>query len=113
MSLLAGPQADDIALLLERRGGCWYVNISTSILSQIVLGLRQTVQKVEDTTTIRLEMDGGRYDGRHAWRYCKDQELTIVLSVELKKKRTFRKFSYRGIDLDQYVSSIDNLKAGC
>ena len=24
--------------------------------------------------------------------------------IELKKKRAFRKFSYRGIDLDQYVS---------
>lgn len=24
-------------------------------------------------------------------------------AAELKKKRTFRKFSYRGIDLDQYV----------
>lgn len=23
--------------------------------------------------------------------------------LELKKKRTFRKFSYRGIDLDEYV----------
>jgi small subunit ribosomal protein S15e len=27
-------------------------------------------------------------------------------STELKKKRTFRKFSYRGIDLDQYVSTL-------
>lgn len=26
-------------------------------------------------------------------------------AAELKKKRTFRKFSYRGIDLDQYVAS--------
>lgn len=25
-------------------------------------------------------------------------------AAELKKKRTFRKFSYRGIDLDQYVA---------
>lgn len=24
-------------------------------------------------------------------------------AAELKKKRAFRKFSYRGIDLDQYV----------
>lgn len=29
-----------------------------------------------------------------------DQEFLIS---ELKKKRAFRKFSYRGIDLDQYV----------
>ena len=27
-------------------------------------------------------------------------------AAELKKKRTFRKFSYRGIDLDQYVSTL-------
>lgn len=26
-------------------------------------------------------------------------------AAELKKKRTFRKFSYRGIDLEQYVAS--------
>ncbi len=25
-------------------------------------------------------------------------------AAEIKKKRTFRKFSYRGIDLDQYAS---------
>ena len=31
-------------------------------------------------------------------------ELTYgIWTIELKKKRTFRKFSYRGIDLDQYV----------
>lgn len=29
-----------------------------------------------------------------------DENLSIL---ELKKKRAFRKFSYRGIDLDQYV----------
>lgn len=28
--------------------------------------------------------------------------LTIIIT-ELKKKRAFRKFSYRGVDLDQYV----------
>jgi hypothetical protein len=28
-----------------------------------------------------------------------------VEAAEIKKKRTFRKFSYRGIDLDQYASS--------
>lgn len=27
-------------------------------------------------------------------------------AAELKKKRTFRKFSYRGIDLDQYVAKF-------
>lgn len=27
----------------------------------------------------------------------------MIFYLELKKKRTFRKFSYRGIDLDQYV----------
>lgn len=26
-----------------------------------------------------------------------------VAATELKKKRAFRKFSYRGVDLDQYV----------
>lgn len=26
-------------------------------------------------------------------------------AAELKKKRTFRKFSYRGVDLDQYVAN--------
>lgn len=31
------------------------------------------------------------------------QTLTYSPIAELKKKRTFRKFSYRGIDLDQYV----------
>jgi hypothetical protein len=30
-------------------------------------------------------------------------------TTELKKKRTFRKFSYRGIDLDQYVLLDPNL----
>lgn len=30
--------------------------------------------------------------------------LTIIIT-ELKKKRAFRKFSYRGVDLDQYVCS--------
>ena len=28
----------------------------------------------------------------------------IMFNIELKKKRTFRKFSYRGIDLDQYAT---------
>jgi hypothetical protein len=27
-----------------------------------------------------------------------------VEAAEIKKKRTFRKFSYRGIDLDQYAA---------
>jgi len=30
-------------------------------------------------------------------------KANAIPSLELKKKRTFRKFSYRGIDLDQYV----------
>lgn len=30
-------------------------------------------------------------------------------AAELKKKRTFRKFSYRGIDLDQYVAKFTPL----
>ena len=30
-------------------------------------------------------------------------------AAELKKKRTFRKFSYRGIDLDQYVQSSNRI----
>jgi hypothetical protein len=30
-------------------------------------------------------------------------------SAELKKKRTFRKFSYRGIELEQYVPSMVHL----
>jgi hypothetical protein len=29
-----------------------------------------------------------------------------VEAAEIKKKRTFRKFSYRGIDLDQYDSFL-------
>ncbi len=29
-----------------------------------------------------------------------------VEAAEIKKRRTFRKFSYRGIDLDQYVAYI-------
>ena len=38
-----------------------------------------------------------RGDGRRkADRYC--------VIAELKKKRAFRKFSYRGIDLDEYVA---------
>lgn len=28
----------------------------------------------------------------------------IICNTEIKKKRTFRKFSYRGIDLDQYAA---------
>jgi hypothetical protein len=28
-------------------------------------------------------------------------------AAEIKKKRTFRKFSYRGIDLDAYVTRSD------
>jgi hypothetical protein len=27
-------------------------------------------------------------------------------AIELKKKRAFRKFSYRGVDLDQYVVAL-------
>ena len=34
-------------------------------------------------------------------------KLMNLPCTELKKKRTFRKFSYRGIDLDQYVLSVD------
>lgn len=30
-------------------------------------------------------------------------------AAEIKKKRTFRKFSYRGIDLDQYVAPTPRL----
>lgn len=30
-------------------------------------------------------------------------------AAEIKKKRTFRKFSYRGIDLDQYVAKYTPL----
>lgn len=30
-------------------------------------------------------------------------------AAEIKKKRTFRKFSYRGIDLDQYVATTPRL----
>jgi small subunit ribosomal protein S15e len=33
-------------------------------------------------------------------------------AAELKKRRTFRKFSYRGIDLDQYVLATIFLQAG-
>jgi hypothetical protein len=32
-----------------------------------------------------------------------NRKLTGHFIIELKKKRTFRKFSYRGVDLDQYV----------
>lgn len=32
-------------------------------------------------------------------------------AAEIKKKRTFRKFSYRGIDLDQYVLTLRLLDA--
>jgi len=35
-----------------------------------------------------------------------------MLTIELKKKRAFRKFSYRGIDLDQYVASTLERKSG-
>jgi len=31
-------------------------------------------------------------------------EYDAVEAAEIKKKRAFRKFSYRGIDLDQYAS---------
>ena len=34
---------------------------------------------------------------------AQDNKLMDVFT-ELKKKRAFRKFSYRGVDLDQYVS---------
>lgn len=40
----------------------------------------------------------GRRSGR-----CWEFQL-IICTTELKKKRTFRKFSYRGIDLDQYAA---------
>ena len=60
---------------------------------------------MEGNIITRLEVDGARYDGKEAWQYHRNQELTTIFSAELKKKRTFRKFSYRGIDLDQYVSS--------
>jgi len=32
-----------------------------------------------------------------------DTEYNAEEAAELKKKRTFRKFSYRGIDLEAYV----------
>jgi small subunit ribosomal protein S15e len=32
-----------------------------------------------------------------------DQETTGVNPAELKKKRTFRKFTYRGVELDQLL----------
>lgn len=31
------------------------------------------------------------------------RSLTVPSPTEIKKRRQFRKFSYRGIDLDQYV----------
>ena len=34
-----------------------------------------------------------------------DTEYNAEEAAELKKRRAFRKFSYRGIDLDQYVAS--------
>lgn len=34
-------------------------------------------------------------------------------NAELKKKRTFRKFSYRGIDLDQYAPLYPLLNIRC
>jgi hypothetical protein len=33
--------------------------------------------------------------------------------TELKRKRAFRKFSYRGVDLDQYVPLDPALRSGC
>ncbi|KAL8865463.1 MAG: hypothetical protein Q9174_006870 [Haloplaca sp. 1 TL-2023] len=35
-----------------------------------------------------------------------DADYNAEEAAELKKKRTFRKFSYRGIDLDQYIPLI-------
>lgn len=32
----------------------------------------------------------------------RELRLTLYL-IELKRKRAFKKFSYRGVDLDQYV----------
>jgi hypothetical protein len=50
-------------------------------------------------------MEGGRVEMEPAKPVCKGETRSqgTSLSTELKKKRAFRKFSYRGIDLDQYV----------
>ena len=46
----------------------------------------------------------GQDDAKANMQDSRLQKLTRVPpNTELKKKRTFRKFSYRGIDLDQYV----------
>lgn len=37
--------------------------------------------------------------------YAMEFELTKYCT-ELKRKRAFRKFSYRGVDLDQYVPPV-------
>jgi len=34
-----------------------------------------------------------------------DGNMGLTNNTELKRKRAFRKFSYRGVDLDQYVSA--------
>lgn len=34
---------------------------------------------------------------------CSDPPLPLQAEVEQKKKRTFRKFTYRGVDLDQLL----------
>jgi hypothetical protein len=47
----------------------------------------------------------GVFKGPWEWHY-EDFALTFWI-IELKKKRAFRKFSYRGIDLDQYVADGD------
>ncbi|KAL9005740.1 MAG: hypothetical protein Q9188_001497 [Gyalolechia gomerana] len=74
----------------ERRGSCWYVEAQDCNFTCI--RERCFAQKVIEGILRRCFQSARRVE-----------VLTTLPSIELKKKRAFRKFSYRGIDLDQYV----------
>ena len=56
----------------------------------------------------------GKYTkyGKAGYHTGVEPRLTIIIT-ELKKKRAFRKFSYRGVDLDQYVCSPTEYSGNC
>jgi hypothetical protein len=62
-------------------------------------------------TYVPFALSSSEFTWQEKTRDAKDGKLTFNRqnaeeAAELKKKRQFRKFSYRGIDLDAYVSPI-------
>jgi len=70
-----------LIMALECRRGCWYVYLLKRLIAN---NLGRQFQIARSHWLLQELADG-------------------VVSSELKKKRSFRKFSYRGIELDQCV----------